>query len=518
MDDDESKKRAAGVLALSGGEGPTTPPPRMVARLHTGVFKGIHSHGGLAKTCTYAAGVRHARGRTWYRRRLMQAAEAISKAELDKQDSDERLVETRESIKALMVQEAELLRRSLELGARIPQLQHESGTLERLLADHLSPRSPPISYECPICYDTLVNPVTTSCGHTSCERCLALWLKRPVSIVRCPAGCDRVLPLALPSVNVILRETIRRTLPLSYRDRAAAVEAEEVVDNVVASVRQKVRSGRLGRGPWAGGGGARGGGNVVVGGGGDGRNVAGVFDPAWPIGQHAGGGGGGVGAEQARGRERTLVALLFLLCLLTGLLVVSAGSLVLRGGICWALERNNTVLARVLIEHNLNPRAGCSGGETPLHYAAALGDFELVHAIVDHGGDVDVLNSQGRTALAMATSRSSSSGSSRRKRSGAHGSGRGSGDGRGKDGGSNDDENEGALARRVVKTLLALGADPNRAGSSNDTPLYLAAAAFNNDLVKVLSNSGARVDENALLCYRCSGMHEEGVCSCYLKT
>ena len=68
---------------------------------------------------------------------------------------------------------------------------------------------------CPICYQTLVNPETTPCGHSFCKVCLDTWLSRSNS---CPA-CRRTIPSAAADPNTAEVE----------RARGDVLQADEVL-------------------------------------------------------------------------------------------------------------------------------------------------------------------------------------------------------------------------------------------------------------------------------------------------
>jgi hypothetical protein len=71
----------------------------------------------------------------------------------------------------------------------------------------LSSIAPP-NYECPVCCDTLRDPVSTECGHTFCEDCIDRWANATPT---CPV-CKQAIR-SLPAVNILLRETIEARYP-----------------------------------------------------------------------------------------------------------------------------------------------------------------------------------------------------------------------------------------------------------------------------------------------------------------
>jgi len=68
--------------------------------------------------------------------------------------------------------------------------------------------------ECPICLDVMVGPVSLSCGHGGCERCIADWLRNNRT---CPICRKR--PRCKPVLNLTLRNLIADGIvPLAHKD------------------------------------------------------------------------------------------------------------------------------------------------------------------------------------------------------------------------------------------------------------------------------------------------------------
>ena len=68
--------------------------------------------------------------------------------------------------------------------------------------------------ECPICLDVMVGPVSLSCGHGGCERCIADWLRNKRT---CPICRKR--PRGKPVRNLTLRNLISEGIvPLAHKD------------------------------------------------------------------------------------------------------------------------------------------------------------------------------------------------------------------------------------------------------------------------------------------------------------
>lgn len=81
--------------------------------------------------------------------------------------------------------------------------------------------------ECQVCYNLMLDPVTTFCGHTFCRRCLARVLDHSLNCPVCRR--DRVMPPSLlnqPS-NQTLVHLLSRLCPEAVSARAEAVALEE---------------------------------------------------------------------------------------------------------------------------------------------------------------------------------------------------------------------------------------------------------------------------------------------------
>ena len=84
--------------------------------------------------------------------------------------------------------------------------------------------------ECQVCYAVMLDPLTTSCGHTFCRRCVARVLDHSN---QCPI-CRRRLPLAPgaqsePS-NKRISYLVQHLLPDALTARVAAIEQEDAFD------------------------------------------------------------------------------------------------------------------------------------------------------------------------------------------------------------------------------------------------------------------------------------------------
>jgi uncharacterized protein len=175
----------------------------------------------------------------------------------------------------------------------------------------------------------------------------------------------------------------------------------------------------------------------------------------------------------------------------------------LRGqtALVWAIGRKRREVVKLLIEHKADVRARTKEGFTPLYFAAEQGDVESARILLAAGADVNAAASNGMTPLVAASA------------------------------GGNQDllaflldhgSNPNAAAQRgftalhfaasrrnmlqAVKSLLAHGANPNLRLVENEpypyrdsyqmsqigaTPLLLAAAAGNADVMRALAAGGA---------------------------
>jgi ankyrin repeat protein len=69
--------------------------------------------------------------------------------------------------------------------------------------------------------------------------------------------------------------------------------------------------------------------------------------------------------------------------------------------------KNQRDIARLLIEEGarVNAEDGTDGGATPLHYAAALGSWDVASVLLEHCADIDAKASEGATPLHLAVFR-----------------------------------------------------------------------------------------------------------------
>ena len=101
----------------------------------------------------------------------------------------------------------------------LPTLTHDSAswptlTLKPACNSHGKMGEPPIpddSFSCPVCFEFMIEPVSTACGHTFCASC---W---PKCDSRCPV-CRESIHGVLHT-NIMIRELIRQQAPTEFRQR-----------------------------------------------------------------------------------------------------------------------------------------------------------------------------------------------------------------------------------------------------------------------------------------------------------
>jgi ankyrin repeat protein len=68
-----------------------------------------------------------------------------------------------------------------------------------------------------------------------------------------------------------------------------------------------------------------------------------------------------------------------------------------------AIQKNNLILVKKLIERGADVNAFNIQGETPLTYASRKGHLQIVKYLVKHGADVNYVNADHTSALAIAS-------------------------------------------------------------------------------------------------------------------
>jgi len=83
--------------------------------------------------------------------------------------------------------------------------------------------------DCLVCYNLMMDPMTTSCGHTFCRRCLARVMDHSSICPFCRRGLHVPASLQNQSSNAILNSLLNALCPDLVTVRAAALKAEEQV-------------------------------------------------------------------------------------------------------------------------------------------------------------------------------------------------------------------------------------------------------------------------------------------------
>ena len=123
-----------------------------------------------------------------------------------------------------------------------------------------------------------------------------------------------------------------------------------------------------------------------------------------------------------------------------------------------ACGSGHTEIARALLVAGANPNAPANwggGGSTPIFNTIHAGRLPLVKLLLEHGADVNFPNTNGVTPLVYATCNVSTD------------------------------------RKEIIQNLLDHGSDPRRIGKYGSSALGCAAAAGNNDLVRLLHRKGA---------------------------
>jgi len=93
----------------------------------------------------------------------------------------------------------------------------QAGAASELAAVHSS-------MSCHVCLGLMVNPVTSSCGHTTCRVCYKQMLLR-IDVPKC--FCGTPLPPAVPPTNVAMRDIIAAMFPSEVAELESRVRTEE---------------------------------------------------------------------------------------------------------------------------------------------------------------------------------------------------------------------------------------------------------------------------------------------------
>jgi hypothetical protein len=91
-------------------------------------------------------------------------------------------------------------------------------------ADSATVKLEGVDFSCPVCTELIYKPVTTPCGHTFCEVCLAMALAYKAKCPMCREACS--LSHAQFKVNVLLAAIIEQSFSDAYKKRAQEMEKQ----------------------------------------------------------------------------------------------------------------------------------------------------------------------------------------------------------------------------------------------------------------------------------------------------
>ena len=134
----------------------------------------------------------------------------------------------------------------------------------------------------------------------------------------------------------------------------------------------------------------------------------------------------------------------------------------------YVCKTGDLVEARWLLDNGANPDQINNEGKTPLYLATEKGHAEIVLALLTQGANPNLANKDGRTSL---------SASQRTPQSGQ-------------------DSNYKSRTEWIIKKLLENGANPKLKDHDRREPLLYAIMSGRLDLVEVLLNSGATINES----------------------
>jgi len=133
----------------------------------------------------------------------------------------------------------------------------------------------------------------------------------------------------------------------------------------------------------------------------------------------------------------------------------------------FAVHNDDLDYLKALIAHGAELDTKHPGGETALMSGAFTGRTEAVKLLLEAGADINAKNDRGQTALHVPLDIRT----------------------------SNSDCLQYQLPTDTIELLLAKGADVNLKDEDGRTPLHLAAESADGDIVKLLLDKGAKIDE-----------------------
>ena len=174
----------------------------------------------------------------------------------------------------------------------------------------------------------------------------------------------------------------------------------------------------------------------------------------------------------------------------------------INAGIGTALHRaiwmKHKDIVELLIQHGANVNANDKWGYTPLGYAVYNDDLDFMNILVANGADVNTKDPSGETALHYAATSGRTEAVKLLLEAGANISTK---SGRGQTALHaildirNSDYNQYRQSKDTVELLFAKGADVNLKDKDGRTPLHLAAESADGDIVKLLLDKGAKINE-----------------------
>jgi ankyrin repeat protein len=144
-------------------------------------------------------------------------------------------------------------------------------------------------------------------------------------------------------------------------------------------------------------------------------------------------------------------------------------------------------IVRLLLQHNADIELPNEEGETPLYWAAAIGELDISQLLLESGADVHSRNKNGWTPLRVASHNGCLDLVRLLINSGAD---------------VDSHDNDGwvplhSTSRRgqvdILKLLIRSGADVNRQAKDRTTPLYLASSSGELEILRLLVQQGAGV-------------------------